>query len=136
MVKIIILFISVFVSYEANAAYFATGEIYGYVYKNLLLRGVVTPGKRVVIGVKAKDGNVYEIAREYKDEDIEEYTVRKGRGSCRVRTKIPNDSENLIVNAVVAAVNSYKKITFVGLKEDGSHEELEVEYLIFDCIHK
>jgi hypothetical protein len=115
------------------ARYNAKGEIIGYAHGSIgkFFQAFITSSPRKIYAIKGEDGNIYEIERTYEDSVVEENAT-----GCIVRTKISNDSSNLLINGIVAAVNSYRQPVFLEKKEDGSYEELDVEYLSFKCIKK
>ena len=121
-------------SQPALAKYYAKGEIIGYSHGSIskFFQGFITAAPRKIYAIKGEDGKLFEIPRIYPDSNVE----KLGGNRCIVRTKISNDSDNLLINAIVATVNSYRQPTFLGKNKDGSYEELDVEYLSFECIKK
>ena len=132
MTRIIFFLLMLMLAHPASATYYVTGEIIGYAHGQIgkLFQAFVGPSPRKLYAVKGKDGNIHEIARVFEDSHVE---YSKSRQSCRVMAKIPNDSANLLINGIVAAVNTYRQPVFLGKNKDGSYEELDVEYLIFKC---
>jgi hypothetical protein len=130
--RVIFFFISTLVSIAVRSDYYAQGEISGYDYgKMSLLRAFVTPGKVRVDGVRDSDGKVVALNRIFPDSVVEYYS---SRNECMVKTKIANDSENLLINGIVAAINTARQSIFVERKPDGSYKDLDVEYLRFSCL--
>jgi hypothetical protein len=119
---------------HAQAKYYAKGEIIGYAHGTIgkYFQAFITASPRKLYAMKGEDGKLYEIPRVYPDSNVDLH----GNNRCIVRTKISNDSANLLINGIVAAVNSYKQPVFLGKNKEGGYEELDVEYLSFECIKR
>ena len=98
----------------ANAEYFAHGDIYGYAYDML---GNIAPrfGKLVahkVFALKHEDGKIFnKIRRVYQNSEIQ----LTPQNECIFRPHADHP-------------------VFLGKKEDGSYDELKINYIKFACI--
>lgn len=135
MIKLfVIISLMLTVSQPALAKYYAKGEIIGYAHGSIgkFFQAFITASPRKLFAMQGEDGKIYKIPRVYPDSNVETL----GGNRCIVRTKISNDSANLLINGIVAAVNSYRQPVFLGKNKEGDYEELDVEYLSFECIKR
>ena len=105
---------------NAFAEYCAVSKIKGNVCSGFVIEAC----KFVVVdAVKRDDGKLYELSRCY--ESVSDYSESKGR--CWVRTKSKG------AGLFSWGVNAADQPEFYHLKDDGTYEEIDVEYLSFKC---
>ena len=107
-------------SSQSYAAYCATGKIEGNVCKGFIIESC---SSIEVHAVEGDDGKLYEVKRCY--EDVSEFDANQGR--CWIRTKSSGGG------LISGALNLFTGMGFYHRSSSGNFEEVDAEYLTFQC---
>lgn len=121
----VLFFIGIFYlsSATANNEFCAVGDIEGSVCKGIFIKSC----KFVKVdAVKGNNDKLFTINECYQK--VSNFDERKGR--CWINTKVRGD------NLIFSAVNSAFQPEFFHKNKKGNYEELDVDYITFQCVKK
>ncbi len=120
--RIIFLFaVSFVLPAPANAEYIVTGKIRGQECTNYIVFESRT--WRSIDVASGAGGRFFTLPQQYPE--VSQHSEKNGR--CWINIK------SHLWGLISGAINPYSYVTFYEKQQDGSYEELDVEYLMFPC---